>query len=117
MTIRVGCYPYQRTDLLIEYSQLGPKLFLNNLGPNFSMRSRKIARLRGCLIVALEAFALDFVSSADRTHHTAFQACTKAALVDSPVHKAEMAALVLLETMADSRAVVVDSRAAAGSVR
>ncbi len=134
MTISVGCYPYQRTDLLIEYSQLGLKLFLNNLGPNFCMRSRKIPRLRGCLIVALEefaldfvsreclivaleAFALDFVSSADHTHYTAFQVCTKAALVDSPVHKAEMAALALLVSMADSRAVVAGSRAAAGSVR
>jgi hypothetical protein len=97
--------------------KLGPKLLRNNLGPNFSMRSRKIAQLRGCLIGALEAFALDFVSTADRTHYTAFQVCTKAALVDSPVHKAEMAALALLVRMADSRAVVVDSRAAAGSVR
>src|SRR6266436_813864 len=97
--------------------KLRPKLMRNNLGLNFSMRSHKIARLRECLIVALEAFALDFVSSADRTHYTAFQVCTKAALVDSLVHKAEMAALVLLETMADSRAVVADSRVAAGSVR
>jgi hypothetical protein len=72
---------------------------------------------KGCLIVALEAFALDFVSSADRTHYTVFRVCTKAALVDSPVHKAEMAALALLVTMADNRAVVADSRAAAGSVR
>ncbi len=57
------------------------------------------------------------MSSADRTHYTAFRVCTKAALVDSPVHKAEMAALALLVTMADNRAVVADSRAAAGSVR
>src|SRR5216683_1122662 len=75
--------------------KLRPKLMRNNLGLNFSMRSHKIARLRECLIVALEAFALDFVSSADRTHYTAFQVCT----------------------MADSRAVVADSRVAAGSVR
>ena len=81
------------------------------------MRSRKIARLRGCLIVALEAFALDFVSSVDHTHYTALQVCMKTALVDSPVHRAETAALALLETMADSRAVVADSRVAAGSVR
>ncbi len=40
----------------------------------------------------------------------------KAAQAGSPVHMVEMAALALLETMADSRAVVADSRAAAGSV-
>ena len=92
-------------------------MFLNNLGLNFSMCSRKIARLKGCLIVALAAFALDFVSSADRTHYTALQVGMKAAQAGSLVHTVEMAALVLLETMADSRAVVADSRAAAGSVR
>ena len=71
----------------------------------------------GCLIVALEAFALDFVSTADRTHYTALQVSTKAVQVDSPVHKAEMAALALLETMADSKAAVAGSMVAAGSVR
>jgi len=41
----------------------------------------------------------------------------KAAQADSPVHKAEMAALALLETMAGSKAIVAGSMVAAGSVR
>ncbi len=40
----------------------------------------------------------------------------RAAVVGSPVHTVEMAVL-LLETMADSRAIVAGSRAAAGFVR
>lgn len=65
----------------------------------------------------MAAFALDFVSSADRTHYTALQVGMKAALVDNPVHRAEMAALALLETMAGSKAIVAGSMVAAGSVR
>ncbi len=41
----------------------------------------------------------------------------RAALVGNPVHMVVMAVPVLLETMADSRAIVAGSRAAAGFER
>ena len=63
------------------------------------------------------AFVQDTVSGTDRNRYTALPVDSKAALVHSPVHTVEMAALALLEVMADSRVLVAGSRAAAGSVR
>lgn len=62
------------------------------------------------------AFVQDAVSGTDRNGYTAPPVDSKPALVGSPVHTVEMAALVRLETKADSRAAVADSRVAGGSV-
>ena len=62
------------------------------------------------LTAASVACALDTVPGADRIHWTALPGGRKAAQAGNPVHMAEMAALVLLATMAGSRA-------AAGAVR
>ena len=56
-----------------------------------------------CLIAASVAFVQDTVSGTDRNRYTALPVDSKAALVDSPVHTVETAALVLPETKADSR--------------
>ena len=84
--------------------------------------SRVTARSPGydeCLTDALAAFALDFVSGADRTHYTAFLEGTsmKAAQAGIPVHTAGRIVLVLLALAAGSRAAVAGSMVAAGSVR
>lgn len=57
------------------------------------------------------------MSEADRNHVTVPEDGIQVAQVGSPVRMAERAALVLLEALADSRAVVADCRVAAGSVR
>ncbi len=68
------------------------------------------------------AFALDTASGVVRSHWTVPSGGTKAAQAGSPVHMAELIALVLLETTAGQRAgtagsKVAGSRAVSGSVR
>ena len=65
------------------------------------------------------AFALDTESGADHSHLPVLEVeeCIQVAQVDSPVHIAEMAALVLLELVADSKASVAGSRVVVDFVR
>jgi hypothetical protein len=77
----------------------------------------KVRQRRLVPTAASEAFAQDTVSGADRSHVTALEDGIKVAQVDSPVHIAEMAALVPLETLVDSKVAVAGSRVAADPVR
>jgi hypothetical protein len=108
-----------RVHPLIEYPLVGPKIGGLHVGHSSNRVTLRLPGENGSLTAASEAFALDFVSSADRTHYTALLEGTsmKAALAGSLVHTAEVAALALLETMAGSRVVVAGSKVAAGSVR
>ena len=65
------------------------------------------------------AFALDTVSVADHSHLPELEVedGIKVAQVDSPVHIADMAALVPPETLADNEVTVAGSRVAADPVR
>ena len=57
------------------------------------------------------------MSGTDRSHVTDPEDGIEVAQVDSPVHIAEMAALVPLETLVDSKVAVAGSRVAADPVR
>ena len=57
------------------------------------------------------------MSGADRSHVTDPEDGIRVAQVDSPVHIAEMAALVPLETLVGSKVSVAGSRVAADPVR
>ena len=72
---------------------------------------------RSCPTAVSEAFALDTLSGADRSHWTAPTGGTRAAQTGSPVHTAGMTVLVLLGTAAGSRAVLAGSKAAVGAVK
>ena len=65
------------------------------------------------------AFALDTVSGADHFHLPVLEVGDgiQVAQVDSPVHTAEMAALVPPELVADSKVSVAGSRVVADFVR
>src|SRR5947209_16232340 len=101
----------------MEYTPMGSKIGGLHVEQSSRWTAARSSSEDECLTAAWAAFALDNVPGADRIHWTAPPHGTKAAQAGSPVHRAEMAALVLLTTTAGSRAVAAGSKVAAGAVR